>query len=152
MHAFEKYKSMNFKKSCFAFFLFTAIIFIGCKNKTEPAKDENNRHGLELNEAKKWEVVGNMLSHIRLMSKNVSDFQSDEDRNYALLAENLHTNVDSLISNCTMTGKAHKELHKWLMPHIQFIDDLAAAPNDVKAKAAIKSIQNSLKNFNQYFE
>ncbi|MBT6029319.1 MAG: hypothetical protein HOH13_03370 [Crocinitomicaceae bacterium] len=96
-------------------------------------------------------IVNNRLVFFSLRTF-LSDFQSEEDRNYALLAENLHANVDSLISNCTMTGKAHNELHKWLMPHIQLIDDLAAAPNDVKAKAAIKSIQNSLKNFNQYFE
>lgn len=139
-----------------AFFLFSC----NEKVKTEPTveaetemhdqhdHDHSNEISIQLNNGQKWKVDDNMMAHIRNMEKEVTTFDKEKPENYQVLADNLKENLDLLTSNCTMKGQAHDELHKWLLPYIDLVDNFS----DGKTNDQFTEIQHSFITFNQYFE
>ncbi|WP_338377871.1 hypothetical protein [Flavobacterium sp.] len=103
---------------------------------------------IQLDGDKKWKVDVEMMNHIRNMEKDVASFDKGTPENYQLLADNLKKNLDLLTSNCTMKGQAHDELHKWLLPYLDLVDDFSKDKSDEQ----FTEIQNSFTTFNQYFE
>ena len=89
-----------------------------------------------------------MMAHIRNMEKDITSFDNSKPENYQVLADNLKENLDLLTSNCTMKGQAHDELHKWLLPYLDLVDDFSKN----KSAEQFTEIQNSFKTFNHYFE
>ncbi|WP_026750984.1 MULTISPECIES: hypothetical protein [Sediminibacterium] len=126
-------------------------------NQTEIA-EQNNHHlddeseAIELNNGEKWKVDANMITHIRNMENDINHFANVEQKDFKSLAEKLQTNIDLLTSNCTMKGKAHDELHKWLLPYIDMVKELSEAKNETEASEQFKNIQTSFSTFNQYFQ
>lgn len=151
---------MNIKKISLGLFIAVVAVFASCDSPTNASESNQeikehkhqDHNAIELNDGKKWKVVDEMLAYIRLMEKDVTDFQELENQQFSILAKNLQANVDLLTSNCTMTGKAHDELHKWLLPYIDLVDELAKAENEERAKATYTSIQSSFETFNVFFE
>lgn len=91
---------------------------------TEDEHHHDENEAIVLNKGEKWKVDDNMMEHIRNMEKDVIAFAGNSDKNYTKLATQLKTNLDLLTSNCTMKGQAHDELHKWLVPYIELVDNL----------------------------
>ncbi len=75
-----------------------------------------------------------------------------ELKDFTQLAASLQKNIDLLTSNCTMEGKAHDELHKWLLPYIDMVDKLKKSKNNDEALQTFEEIKASYKLFNIYFE
>ena len=126
-------------------------------NQTEVAEQNNHHHddeseAIELNNGEKWKVDANMITHIRNMENDINHFANVEQKDFKSLAEKLQTNIDLLTSNCTMKGKAHDELHKWLLPYIDMVKELSEAKNETEASEQFKNIQTSFSTFNQYFQ
>lgn len=103
-----------------------------------------------LNKGEKWLVDENMMAYIRTMEKAISTFDTKKG-NYASLAKTLQENVDLLTSNCTMTGQAHDELHKWLLPYIDLVDNLVNASDEDAAARTYDELIHSFETFNTYF-
>lgn len=132
------------------------------KAQQEPlsASTENDHHhtegaSIELNNGLKWKVEVEMLKYIRNMESDVELFSEVNNKNlndYITLGAGLQKNIDLLTSNCTMEGKAHDELHKWLLPYIDMVDKLNKSKNDNDTQATFKEIENSFAVFNKYFE
>ena len=51
-----------------------------------------------------------------------------------------------------MDGKAHDELHKWLLPYIEMVDKLNKSKNNDEALHTFEEIKASNKLFNIYFK
>ena len=51
-----------------------------------------------------------------------------------------------------MKGKAHDELHKWLLPYIDMVKELSEAKDETEAEKQFHNIQTSFTTFNQYFQ
>jgi len=127
------------------------------KEETETVTHEEHQHNvemqtIELNNGEKWQVDANMLTHIRNMENDVVSFSKVEQKDYQSLSEKLQSNIDLLTSNCTMKGKAHDELHKWLLPYIDLVKELSEAKNETEATKQFENIQISFTTFNQYFQ
>ena len=127
------------------------------KEQTETVTHEEHQHNaeiqtIELNNGEKWEVDTNMITHIRNMENDVISFAKVEQKDYKSLSEKLQSNIDLLTSNCTMKGKAHDELHKWLLPYIDLVKELSEAKNEAEAEKQFQNIQTSFTAFNQYFQ
>ena len=86
------------------------------------------------------------------MEKEVQNFNTTDPKNYNLLGEKLQNNIDLLTSNCTMEGKAHDELHKWLLPYIDMVAELVETKDESTAMKQFENIKNSFETFNQYFQ
>ena len=113
---------------------------------------DHESEAIELNNGEKWTVDANMLTHIRTMENDVISFAKVEQKDYKVLSEKLQASIDLLTSNCTMTGQAHDELHKWLLPYIDLVKELSEAINEAEALQQFENIQTSFTTFNQYFQ
>lgn len=128
------------------------------EEQTETVTHEDHHHhgdeleALELNNGEKWKVDADMMVAIRNMENDVNSFTNGEQKHYESLVEKLQTNIKLLTSSCTMKGKSHDELHKWLLPHMAAVKNLSAAKDDTEAAKQLNNIQTSLATFNQYFE
>ena len=153
-------KNVNLKM---LFFSAIAVLALSCnsgsketeKNSETPteitteAEHHHDEHeAIVLNNDEKWKVDDNMMAHIRNMEKDMMVFADNSDKNYKELASKLKTNLDLLTSNCTMKGQAHDELHKWLVPYMELVEDLEKE----QSEAQFKAIQDSFQTFNQYFQ
>lgn len=107
---------------------------------------------IELNNGEKWKVNDEMMPPILAMEKDINAFATADQKDYKSLAKKLQLNIDLLTSNCTMKGKAHDELHKWLLPYIDLVDELAKAKTNEESSEIFAEIQISYKTFNQYFQ
>jgi TolA-binding protein len=128
--------------------------------KPLPSSKESEHHhsesdSIELNNGAKWKVVPEMMVHIRNMESDIKRFSENkhtELKDFTQLGTNLQKNIDLLTSNCTMEGKAHDELHKWLLPYIELVDSLNKSKNIDDASQTFEKIKSSYKTFNIYFE
>lgn len=123
------------------------------------SKESEHQHkesdSIELNNGAKWKVVPEMMAHIRNMESDINRFveaKHIELKDFTLLGASLQKNIDLLTSNCTMEGKAHDELHKWLLPYINMVDKLNKSKNNDEALHTFEEIKASYKLFNIYFE
>jgi hypothetical protein len=85
----------------------------------ENAHQHSESDSIEFNNGAKWKVVPDMMKHIRNMESDINRFAETKHsdlKDYTQLGASLQKNIDLLTSNCTMEGKAHDELHKWLVP------------------------------------
>jgi len=143
--------------------IFPVLFLAACgnqKNETEvtveqaPLESEHDHdsEAIELNNGQKWVVNDSMMIHIRNMENDVNAFNGKAVAEYQNLASGLQENINLLTSNCTMTGKAHDELHKWLLPYIDTVDEFAAQTVESEYAKQLEIIKTSLATFNQYFE
>jgi hypothetical protein len=149
---------IKLNKYSYAFFVGMALVLASCgnsiENETSNSIHEERNHddeSIELDNGEKWKVMDEMMGHIRNMESDVIAFENQEEKDYQSLAIRLIDNIDLLTANCTMTGQAHDELHKWLLPYIDIVGELAEAKNNEAAVETYQKIQVSFKTFNAYF-
>ena len=143
----------------------SSLLLFGCGNTASEkpslpptsAMQEEYHHDEEsdaiaLDNGQKWTVNTNMIVHIRNMEKDINTFALAQQKDYKSLSGKLQKNIDLLTANCTMEGKAHDELHKWLVPYIDMVSELSEAKDKTEAAKYFANIQNSFTTFNQYFQ
>ena len=153
-------------KTRFLILLIFPLLIFACANNTQTngAEAEATTHqehhaeahahqdnAIQLDNGQAWKVDENMMEFIKKMDNEVASFSGKTYNDYQVLAMDLMENIDGLTSNCTMTGQAHDELHKWLLPYIDLVNDFAKTDNVKDAQAALEKIKSSFKTFNQYF-
>lgn len=157
------------------FVLAVAVIMGLAYSCNNPAKEEENQtpvtqsdtltqenvhehpesDSIESNNGAKWTVVPDMMKHIRTMESDINHFAETTHTGldeFLKLGASLQKNIDLLTSNCTMTGKAHDELHKWLLPYIDMVDKLNNSKSKDEAAKMFEEIKESYTTFNNYFE
>jgi hypothetical protein len=143
------------KRNVFIAAMSLIALFSSCKNQTESNDSSNslkNTYNIELVNNEKWEVNKEMMVHIKNMESNIEAVSNQSSPNYQELGSKLDENIGLLTSNCTMTGKAHDELHKWLLPFIDLVKELNAADSKEEQKQSFEAIQESMNEFNTYFK
>ncbi len=135
--------------------LILGIVILGCNNNSKvsenPFQDEKSP-AIELNGGQKWIVNEEMKPYINKAKSLTNDYLQNKSTDYVTLAQQLKKQNDQLIKSCTMDGKAHDELHKWLHPHMILVSHLEKAETAAKADAIVLSIKDSFETFERYFE
>lgn len=143
--------------------MFVLVLF-SCKNDAKVEKEDQENKEIEnvehehkaepitLNEGKKWTVVPEMMNYIRKTEKTLAEFEHADRKDYVQLANDISEQLSELTSHCTMTGKAHDELHKWLVPFLELSDQLDQTEKTEEQKKIVKEMSSSFKTFNTYFE
>lgn len=151
-------------KILFNLYLLSIVIFASCNNSNENKQNNSDtlvhqRHNhdhesedIELDNGKKWVVDSTMMIHIKNMQAELKSFESSKSNDYKTLAQKMNVHIDSLTSSCTMEGKAHDELHKWLVPFIELNEDLAKSKDINNTEHLYNEIKESFEEFNKYFE
>ncbi len=144
----------------------SSIILWSCKNNAENNKPtidttiqekQQETHNetsevIELNNGNKWLINIEMKPFITEGQKLVAEFLKTNNTDYKSLAKNLIEQNNLLIKSCTITGKSHDELHKWLEPHLKLVEDLEATTDATKAKEIVSKIEQSYQSFGNFFE
>ena len=121
------------------------------KDGQEVTLKDHESEAIELDVGQKWELEANMRIYIRTMESDLATFKGTTLADYQTLSGSLKKNIDLLTANCTMTGKSHDELHKWLLPYIDLVKGLSEAKDETEAARQLENIQISLNTYNQYF-
>lgn len=134
--------------------IFFYITIVGCTGQShdDHKHHQHNHASINLNHGEKWTVDANMFEYINNMEKDVNNFESSSDKNYAALATGLEENLNLLKTNCTMKGTAHDALHKWLVPYMGLVEELSASQDDSKSHEIVHQLKASLEEFNKYFK
>lgn len=138
--------------------LFTglALVLSSCSDTGNESENkvgtESNIYDIEIENNEKWVVVEEMMAHIQNMGNDIKSTAVAETHNFVDLEQKLSANIDLLTANCTMTGKAHDELHKWLLPFIDLVEELKDASTYDDKMTVYASLEESMVEFNAYFE
>ncbi len=133
----------------FAFILtlFLSLVISSCNNTS--SHDHNDANSIELNDGQKWKVNAEMTPFILEGEKILNEFNNDDFKG---LASQLKEQNNSLIKSCTMDGKSHDELHKWLHPHLEMVTELNEADNVEEANEIVNRLKVSFETYHTYFE
>lgn len=143
--------------------LIIALCFtlLSCGNKTaentvaeQETHDELHQESLgtlELNGGEKWVVNDEMKPYVLKGNELAERFIKENKSDYTTLAKNLKEQNNQLIESCTMTGKSHEELHKWLYPHLELVDELEKATDENEAQNIIRQLLDSYRVYSEYF-
>jgi hypothetical protein len=122
----------------------------------QPETQQTNEHAgdevLQLNNGKLW--VANLettegIDNMKLLIKSFSE--RDNMEAYETVKQNLEKEFGTIIAKCTMTGEAHNQLHKYLVPMKDLFDGLAAADLNTR-KASLNNINTHLEDYTKYFK
>jgi len=81
----------------------------------------------------------------------VNSYIQNNHTDYKALAQQLKEQNNKLIKSCTMDGKSHDELHKWLHPHLEIVKALEDEKDATKASEIVLQLQKSYQDYHQYF-
>lgn len=160
------------KKSIFLVFISLSFTWISCNNNktAETAKSEsaapapeqeaeNHEHhnndvsaAIELNNGERWAVNNEMKPYVTAGTELVDNFIKAGNTDYVALAKQLKEQNDKLIKSCTMEGKSHDELHKWLHPHLELVKELEEEKDAAKNKEVVTHLKDSYEMYNKYFQ
>ncbi len=145
-----------------------AFIFFGCNNAitneekvtqdtvvTEEVHQHDEVEAIILDNGKKWVVVPEMMAFIKNIENGVNEFSKKETpsfEDYQKLSKLVAKNLEELTANCTMTGQAHDELHKWLVPFLDLSAEFTETTTLKESETAYYKIQESFNEFKLYFE
>lgn len=108
--------------------------------------------GLSLNHGERWE----MDDHTRALSRQMQEtfFSADHSTLEGLNAagRELEQQMQKLIAGCTMTGKAHEQLHVFLNEHIPAINALAKAEDYPAARENAIRLKGQLETYQRHFK
>jgi hypothetical protein len=107
---------------------------------------------IELNEGEKWKVNEQMMPFLKSSEQLLVEFQRNEDADYKLLASRLKETNNKLIASCTMKGKSHDALHKWLHPHLELVNELQNSKTEEEATRVMEKLKGSFSDFGHYFQ
>lgn len=117
-----------------------------------PACQQNHTaSAIELNQGERWQVNIEMMPAIKASRDLLQQYAESGDTDYQALATGLKKNNTQLIATCTMQGKSHDELHKWLHPQLELVTKLESASPE-EAPAIVAQLQASFQTFAQYFQ
>ncbi|PKL85769.1 MAG: hypothetical protein CVV22_06330 [Ignavibacteriae bacterium HGW-Ignavibacteriae-1] len=147
----------------FAASILLTLFAISCNNNAQEKMDTENHsvdhdahnHGtesIELNNNEKWHVNEEMKPFIIESEKVLNTYTETESNDYLTLASQLKSKNSELINSCTMQGKSHDELHKWLHPHMDLIEKLENAENENDANVIISDLKASFNTYHTYFQ
>lgn len=120
------------------------------EDHTEHYYDESS-DAIELNNSKKWIVNEEMKPFVLNGEESVNTYLQDGQTDYKALAKKLKDQNSQLIKSCTMEGKSHDELHKWLYVHLEIVKALENETDTTKANEIVLRTQHSYQLYHQYF-
>ncbi|MDQ2657275.1 MAG: hypothetical protein M3Y60_07625 [Bacteroidota bacterium] len=103
---------------------------------------------VQLNNGEKWGADEHTVSVVADMKSELSDFEKVGQEDYDVLADSLTRQLSILVAGCTMTGPAHDELHKWLVPLTENVKNLRLAQD----ASNVTEIEKNLDAFDHFFE
>ncbi len=119
--------------------------------QAEHHQDDEHAEAIQLNHSEKWVVNNEMKPFVLEGESLVNNYLQNKQTDYKALASQVKAQNSMLVKSCTMDGKSHEELHKWLHPHLELVKALENAADTVKAADIVTQLQDSYQLYHQYF-
>jgi hypothetical protein len=120
--------------------------------KQQPESSSADDVNITLNDGEKWKVNPEMMKHVEAMEKDIQSFNGHSLEEYKTLAKKTNDHISELTSSCTMTGRSHEELHKWLHPFMELSEQFGNSESVASAAQHYETIKKQMEVFHQYFE
>lgn len=144
-------------------FVFTCYSCNNNASQSEQTEEETEEHAdhqheadeedaIELNNGEKWKINEEMKPFVIQGEALVEKYMQGNDTDFKKLAISLEEQNDKFISSCRMDGKSHDELHKWLHPHLELVEELKEESDTAEATALVHRIHASYALFHSYFQ
>lgn len=145
------------------FFAVISFILWSCNDSPEPqtrlqepvhTEEAHEDAGavIELDNGSKWMVNNEMKPFVSKGEELINAYLQSGQTDYKQLARQIKEQNNLLIKSCTMDGKSHEELHKWLHPHLEMVEELEREEDGAMSKELISHLQKSYERYHQYFE
>lgn len=124
------------------------------KPASHQTNEQENAEGdvLQLNNGNLWEANLETTAGINNMKLLIKSFsEGDNMEAYATVKQNLEKEFGTIIAKCTMTGEAHNQLHKYLVPMKDLFDGLTSSDLETR-KASLNKINRHLEEYTKYFK
>lgn len=153
--------------------LIIAVFIISCgENSKKKDTDENHKHTdseevtthseeqehyeakavLSLNEGSLWDANKETTSGINNMIILMDSFAGKEDiKLYNRLKGSLEQEFMSILTNCTMEGESHNQLHTYLVPMKDAFKGLASDDLTI-CKESFENLNKRLAEYKTYFK
>ena len=118
----------------------------------KPETHEDIEDKLHLHGDSKWEVSEHMVAHIASVDSMVNNYNPNSETSPNELAQAVDEKLKMLTESCDMTGEAHAQLHLWLLPFWNLVDQLLISSDPVKQSELIKEMTTSLETYHSFFE
>lgn len=150
-------------KNLIASLVIVSLLFSGCTSNTdsdqvieetvaEAVEEDHAIEELESDNGNKWKVNEEMKPYVIDAEKLLAEFSSEEIEDYIQLGKDLHDQNNALIQSCTMDGKSHDELHKWLHPHLELTAELGKIESKEQAADLVNKLRSSFEVYHNFFE
>ena len=137
------------------------LLFIigACNNAAEHTQDNSRHHehdqhhnelssaslsAVSLNNGKTWSANPATTEGIHNMLHRMEEFENSGSQDYESLERDLQAEFSGIVKNCTMKSEAHDQLHNYLMPLKEDIDQLNEENLD--------QVKTHLEAYPRYFE
>jgi len=135
----------------------TSLSFVACVNTTsreqKESKEEHEQSSameLTLNNGAKWKADSTTLVNVSAITQLVNDSNYRNEKNRIEFSARLQNRLDTLVSQCKMTGPDHDALHAWLKPVLHDVKELKEEEDKYDKKYL--ELQQDVQSFYQYFE
>lgn len=110
---------------------------------------DNQHDPVQLNDGKRWIANAETTQGIASMMERVKVFQSEKEASIADLHKNLQSDFSEIFAKCTMEGAAHDQLHNYLLPLRDLLNELTDCDDCAHITQHIKK---HLEDYSKYFE
>ena len=155
------------KKSIFSVALLI-VTLTACQNNSKPEnqndvsvqdtlarhEDEHNQQPIPvtLNKGEKWTANKETTEGINKMALLISGLPPvPKPGDYRSLKTNLETEFNLIVQKCTMTGEAHEQLHRYLVPMTVLFKKLDSEDMDV-CNRTIVELKQHLTEYGAFFQ
>lgn len=107
---------------------------------------------LELDNGNKWKMSEHMMAHMKTSFDLIENASKSDNVDSQDLANELSSLKNNLIDDCDMRGTGHDQLHSWLMPYIDLLEDLKGANSSEEQSQVIEDLKGAKELFYAHFE
>jgi len=144
--------------------LLITITTISCGNKSEKKEVDSEKieqteeqqhsseNSIQLNNGNPWMANIETTQGIANMKKLMDNFSEKENvEAYTQLKSSLEKEFGTIITECTMEGESHNQLHNYLVPMKDYFEGLASK-DILKCKKTYNELNKHLTEYSTYFK
>ncbi|MFK5957286.1 MAG: hypothetical protein QM495_00285 [Lutibacter sp.] len=122
------------------------------KETVETVDNHENGGEIQLNEGKLWLANYETTKGVLNMQKLLNTFSGGESLEaYATLKSDLEKEFGTIITECTMKGESHNQLHNFLVPLKELFNGLGSS-DLATCKKSFETLNKHLAAYSTYFE
>jgi len=122
------------------------------KETVKTVDTHENGSELHLNDGKLWKANYETTKGISNMQELLTTFSGGESQEaYAALKNNLEKEFATIITECTMEGEPHKQLHNFLVPMKELFNGLGSS-DLTTCKTSFETLNKHLAAYSTYFK